>query len=52
MELSALAKFAWDHAWLIPALPFFSFALVGLLIRPLSNRASGIVATASIFAGA
>ncbi len=40
------------HAWLIPALPFFSFVLVGLLVRPLSRKVSGVVATASIFAAA
>ncbi|MBI2435965.1 MAG: NADH-quinone oxidoreductase subunit L [Candidatus Hydrogenedentes bacterium] len=36
------------HAWLIPALPLVSFALVGLFIRPLSARWAGIVATSSI----
>ena len=44
--------FALRHAWLIPALPFFSFAVVGLFVRPLSKKASGIVATLSVFASA
>jgi NADH-quinone oxidoreductase subunit L len=52
MELATLTKLAWDNAWLIPALPLLSFALVGLLVRPLSHKASGIVATAAIFTSA
>jgi NADH-quinone oxidoreductase subunit L len=40
------------HAWLIPALPFLSFVVVGLVIRPLSKRAAGIVATGAVFASA
>jgi NADH-quinone oxidoreductase subunit L len=44
--------FALTHAWLIPALPFLSFAVVGLFVSPRSVRAAGIVATASIFASA
>ncbi len=42
--------FVMKHAWLIPALPFFSFIIVGLFIRPLSKRAAGIVATLAVFA--
>src|ERR1035437_9965548 len=38
-----------NHAWLVPGIPFFSFLLVALCIRPLSQKAAGIVATASIF---
>ncbi|MEW6750345.1 MAG: NADH-quinone oxidoreductase subunit L [Candidatus Latescibacterota bacterium] len=41
-----------ENAWLVPALPFVSFLVVGLFIRPLSARLAGVVATASIFAAA
>jgi NADH-quinone oxidoreductase subunit L len=44
--------FALRNAWLVPAIPFASFALVGLVVRPLSKKAAGIVATAAIFASA
>ncbi len=44
--------FIFDNSWLIPALPFFSFLIVGLVVSPLSRRAAGIVATISIFASA
>ncbi len=44
--------FALRNAWLVPALPFFSFIVVGLLIRPLSKKAAGLVATAAVFAAA
>ena len=44
--------FALRHAWLIPALPLVSFAIVGLIIRPLSKKLAGIVGIASIFASA
>jgi NADH-quinone oxidoreductase subunit L len=44
--------FALKNAWLVPAIPFVSFAVVGLLIRPISKKAAGIVATAAIFASA
>ena len=44
--------FALNHAWLIPAMPFLSFVVVGLVIRPLSKRAAGIVATSAVFASA
>ena len=44
--------FALQHAWLIPALPFVSFLVVGLFIRPLSRKAAGIVATLSVFGAA
>ncbi len=44
--------FIFEHAWLIPALPFFSFLIVGLTISPFSRRAVGVVATASIFISA
>ena len=40
------------HVWLIPAMPLFSFALVGLVIRPMSAKLAGIVATALVFASA
>jgi len=43
---------ALDLAWLIPALPFVSFIAVGLCVRPLSNKAAGLVATLSIVAAA
>lgn len=38
-----------ENAWLILALPLLSFAMVGLFIRPLSCKASGIFATLAIF---
>ncbi|MBX7258599.1 MAG: NADH-quinone oxidoreductase subunit L [Candidatus Hydrogenedentes bacterium] len=38
-----------NHAWLIPALPLISFAIVGMFIRPRSDKAAGIVATAAVF---
>ncbi|HSH00242.1 MAG TPA: proton-conducting transporter membrane subunit, partial [candidate division Zixibacteria bacterium] len=41
-----------DTAWLIPALPFFSFIVVALFVSPASKRAAGVVATASVFAAA
>src|SRR5512140_1967377 len=40
------------NAWLIPAIPLASFALVGLVVRPLSRRLAGVVATTAIFASA
>ncbi len=39
-----------DHAWLIPALPLVSFAVVGLFISPYFKRAAGPVATLSVLA--
>ncbi|HPO15906.1 MAG TPA: NADH-quinone oxidoreductase subunit L [Candidatus Hydrogenedentes bacterium] len=44
--------FALQHAWVVPALPLASFAIVGLFIRPVSNKAAGVVGTAAIFASA
>ena len=52
MQDSLILGFALKHAWLIPGIPFFSFLVVGLLIRPLSDRAASIVATVSIFMAA
>ncbi|MCX5684597.1 MAG: NADH-quinone oxidoreductase subunit L [Planctomycetota bacterium] len=43
---------ALKNSWLIPALPLFSFVVVGLLVRPISKRADGIVATLSVAAAA
>lgn len=40
--------FVFDYSWLIPGLPFFSFLVVGLLVRLISSRAAGIVATLSV----
>ena len=40
--------FALRHAWIIPALPFVSFLVVAILLRPWSKKASGLVATGSI----
>ena len=34
---------------MIPAIPFISFLLVGLVIRPLSGKLAGIVATTAVF---
>ena len=42
--------FALRYAWLIPAIPFISFLLVGLFLRPVSKRWSGVVATLAVFA--
>ncbi|MCM2322509.1 MAG: NADH-quinone oxidoreductase subunit L [Oligoflexia bacterium] len=44
--------FALRNAWLILAIPFLSFLLVGLLVRPLSEKAAGIIATLAVFASA
>jgi len=52
MHEDLILGFAMKHAWLIPGIPFFSFLLVGLFIRPLSNKAASIVATAAIFLAA
>ncbi len=40
------------YAWLIPAIPLASFVLVGLVLRSVSRRAAGLVATAAGFATA
>ncbi|MEI6970965.1 MAG: NADH-quinone oxidoreductase subunit L [bacterium] len=45
-------EFVLRNAWLIPALPLVSFAIVGLFIRPRSAKLSGFVATAAVFASA
>ncbi len=37
-----------QHAWVIPALPLLSFAVVGLVLRPLNARLAGGVAAASV----
>ncbi|MBM4342316.1 MAG: NADH-quinone oxidoreductase subunit L [Deltaproteobacteria bacterium] len=37
-----------QHAWVIPALPLLSFALVGLVLRPLNARLAGAVAAAAV----
>ncbi len=37
-----------NSAWLIPALPLFSFIIVGLFLRPLNEKLAAGVATASI----
>ena len=44
--------FALRNAWLIPALPLFSFAIVGVFIRPVSKRLAGVVGVSSIFLSA
>jgi NADH-quinone oxidoreductase subunit L len=44
--------FALRNAWLVAAIPFVSFALVGLALRPLAPRLAGAVATLAIFAAA
>lgn len=40
--------FIFEQAWLIPALPLFSFILLGLVLRPIAPKASGIFGTAMI----
>jgi NADH-quinone oxidoreductase subunit L len=44
--------FALRNAWIVAAIPFASFALVGLVLRPLAPRVAGVVATLAIFAAA
>ncbi|MCM2277695.1 MAG: NADH-quinone oxidoreductase subunit L [Oligoflexia bacterium] len=44
--------FALRNAWLILAIPFFSFLVVGLFIRPRAPKLAGIVATLAVFASA
>lgn len=41
-------SFIVENVWLIPAIPFLSFLVVGLLIRPFSKEAAGTVATGAI----
>ncbi len=41
-----------NNAWLVPGIPLFSFLVVALFIRPLSQKAAGIAATAAIFLAA
>jgi NADH-quinone oxidoreductase subunit L len=45
-------NFVTENTWLIPAIPLFSFLLVGLVIRTFAQRWSGVVATTSIFLSA
>ncbi|HBF33235.1 TPA: NADH-quinone oxidoreductase subunit L [Candidatus Sumerlaeota bacterium] len=40
------------NAWLVPALPFISFVIVGLLVRPISKKAAGLLATLAVFIAA
>ncbi len=44
--------FALRNAWIIPALPLISVAVVGLSLRPRSARASGLFATLAVFLSA
>jgi NADH-quinone oxidoreductase subunit L len=44
--------FALRNAWLVAAIPFISFAFVGLVLRPLAPRVAAVVATLAIFAAA
>ncbi len=44
--------FVLRHAWLVPAIPLVSCAIVGLLLRPLARRAAAITATGAIFCSA
>jgi len=44
--------FALRNVWLVPAIPFISLIVVGLVISPLSKKASAVVATSAIFASA
>ncbi len=44
--------FVMQNAYLVPGIPFISFLLVGLIIRPLSSKAAGIFATLAVFASA
>jgi NADH-quinone oxidoreductase subunit L len=45
---------AWPvaHAWLIPAIPLLSATVVLLVLRPISTRLSGILATGAVLASA
>ncbi|MBF0351542.1 MAG: NADH-quinone oxidoreductase subunit L [SAR324 cluster bacterium] len=40
--------FIFNYAWLIPAMPLFSFFIAGIIIRPISNKVAGLVATLSV----
>lgn len=44
--------FALKNAWLVPVIPFLSFLLVGLVVKNISKRAAGVVATLAVFASA
>lgn len=52
MQDSLAFSFVLRNAWLIPALPFFSFLAIGLLLRTRYARWAGVVGTAAIFASA
>jgi NADH-quinone oxidoreductase subunit L len=41
-------SFILTHAWLIPAIPLVSFLLVGLVLRNVSQRLAGAVATLAV----
>ncbi|MBI2604753.1 MAG: NADH-quinone oxidoreductase subunit L [Deltaproteobacteria bacterium] len=45
-------SFILRNSWLVPALPLFSFAVVALFARRFSEKAAGVVATASVFGSA
>ena len=52
MQSATNLGFFLNNAWLVPGIPLFSFLMVALFIRPLSQKAAGIVATAAIFLAA
>ena len=41
-------SFILTHAWLIPVIPLVSFLLVGLVLRPISERLAGAFATLAV----
>jgi NADH-quinone oxidoreductase subunit L len=49
MEQGLQIGFFLQNAWLVPAIPLVSFLIVGLIIRPVSDRLSGVLATLAIF---
>lgn len=42
-------SFVFRNAWLVPAIPLVSFAVLGLFVSPFSKRLAGILGTAAIF---
>ncbi len=45
-------SFVFRNAWLIPAIPLVSFAVLGLFVSPISKRLAGVIGTVAIFISA
>lgn len=52
MQLALDPGWVMRNAWLIPAIPFFSFLVIGLLVRPPRERLAGWLGTLAIFMSA